>query len=162
MEQRAEQRLQSRLDQEHYQESELITLTIPLTLPYVSDTRGFERVDGEITLDGKIYHYVKRAIKNGAYVLLCLPDHGKMKLEHSKAEYSKLTSDFQQNQSSKKDDGKADLFKNIRVKYTQHCFDDIVFVIQTASVEAFSRYTPYTVDRQDALPDQPPEQAWHS
>lgn len=157
MEQRAEERLQTSLNQETYLENDLITLTVPLSLPYVTDTQGFERVDGEITLKGKIYHYVKRAIKNGAYVLLCLPDHGKMKLENSKAEYFKLTGDFQQARSSKKNGSKAELFKDMRLKYTQQFNDAANFALPIVSIEVIPSYTLHPVYRQKALPDQPPE-----
>jgi hypothetical protein len=42
------------LDNESYNDEDLITIKVPLSLPYQTDCREFERVDGELNLDGKI------------------------------------------------------------------------------------------------------------
>ena len=82
-----ETQLQNELDKEQYNEADLITIRAPLQLPYVTDTREFQRTDGEVIVDGKIYRYVKSKIENGEYVLLCLPDHNKQKLEKAKKDF---------------------------------------------------------------------------
>ena len=76
--------LEHNLDQNAYNENELITLTIPLSMPYQHNSDGFERFDGEITLNGNIYKYVKRKYCDGKIIFLCLPNHNKMYLEAEK------------------------------------------------------------------------------
>lgn len=66
-----------------YNESNLITISVPLSLPYLQDATAFERVDGEIELNGTVYKYVKRKISAGHLVLLCLPDNTKARLNQA-------------------------------------------------------------------------------
>jgi hypothetical protein len=56
-------------------------------MPYLAENTAFERVDGEITVDGKLFKYVKRKIHNGQLVLLCLPDEKKTKLRSASLSY---------------------------------------------------------------------------
>ena len=69
----AETALVARLDAQQYNEADLLTLKIPLKLPYQTIATDFERIDGEIKIDGIIYKYVKRKVEAGHLVLLCLP-----------------------------------------------------------------------------------------
>jgi hypothetical protein len=118
VEQQWELQLQSNLDKSQYNEGDLITIRAPLMLPYVTDTREFQRTDGEIKLNGKIYHYVKSKIENGEYVLLCLPNNNKQRLEKAKEDFFKDANDFYANNSSKKSgSSKFSSFKNIISDY---------------------------------------------
>jgi hypothetical protein len=80
--QRSDKNFEALLDKEQYNDAELITIKMPLLLPYQSDTKDFERVSGEVNFNGKIYKYVKRKIENGEFVLMCLPDKNKMQIEN--------------------------------------------------------------------------------
>ena len=64
-----------------YNENDLIKISLPLNNAYQNDWSEFKRVNGEISFDGKIYHYVKEKVQFGQLILLCLPDHDKMLLE---------------------------------------------------------------------------------
>ena len=75
------------LDKETYDEKDLITFKMPLSMPYQIDSKDFERVDGEITIQGTLYKYVKRKIEDGQLVLLCLPYYKKMNLVKAAAEF---------------------------------------------------------------------------
>jgi len=88
--QQADARLNAALDHDLYNDDELITIKIPLSMPYQTDRAEFERVNGEVNLNGKIYKYVKRRVAQGQLVLLCLPDHQKMRIESAKDEFFKL------------------------------------------------------------------------
>ena len=65
--------LETSLDKAEYNESELITIKVPISLPYQTNWKDFERVDGEINFEGKIYKYVKRKVEDGQLVLMCRP-----------------------------------------------------------------------------------------
>ncbi len=89
-------------------------------MPYQTMQSDFERVDGEITVDGKIYKYVKRRIVNGEMVLMCLPDHNKMQIQSAKDDFFKNTNDVaQDNTSQKSDHSKAGAFKNLLSDFDQ-------------------------------------------
>lgn len=118
--QKSDQTFIAALDNDTYNEAELLTIKIPTSLPYQNDRQNFERVDGEITYQGKIYKYVKRKIENGQLVLLCLPDYNKMRLQSAKDDFFKTANDLvQNNQSKKSDHSKNTGFKNLVSDYIQ-------------------------------------------
>ncbi len=86
-EQVADNSLETALDNIEYEEDELLTITVPLSNPYQLNQSDFERVDGEINIDGKVFRYVKRKIVNGDLILKCIPHHEKMKIQYEKLEF---------------------------------------------------------------------------
>lgn len=116
--QQSDVRLEALLDKQDYNDADLITIKVPLSLPYVNNQQNFERVDGEITVNGKILKYVKRKISDGNLILLCLPDHNKMQIESAKNDFFKWTNDLLQNNQSKKSGStKSGVFKNLATEY---------------------------------------------
>lgn len=101
---KADKTLEAQLDRHEYDESQLLEMRIPLNMPYQTASSGFERIDGEIEIDGIHYKYVKRKVDNGELVLLCLPNHKKMKLQSARSEFFQLVNDLnnpvQNNESS--------------------------------------------------------------
>jgi hypothetical protein len=93
--QMADKALMASLDEGAYDHKDLMVIKVPLTLPYQTDWKDFERVDGEIDINGETYKYVKRKVVSGELVLLCLPDHHKTKLENAKDEFFKLVNNMQ-------------------------------------------------------------------
>jgi hypothetical protein len=96
------ERLVARIDLNDYNESELIEMRVSLNLPYQNDQAEFERVNGEIEINGKHYNYVKRRIENGQLVVMCIPNQDKTRIENSRDDYFKLINDLQQNGDAKK------------------------------------------------------------
>jgi cbb3-type cytochrome oxidase subunit 3 len=86
-EKKADRQMEARLDKNDYQEDDLITIKIPLNIPYQLERYQFERVDGEFSLNGKIYKYVKRKIVDGNIILICIPDANKTSLKKAKTEF---------------------------------------------------------------------------
>jgi hypothetical protein len=82
------------LDHQAYDSSELITIRMPFSMPYANTGDEFERVAGEIELDGKIYKFVKRRIYEGELILLCLPDRQKTQLRAAGVEFSNGVNDL--------------------------------------------------------------------
>jgi hypothetical protein len=93
---RSDARITARIERAHYDESELRMLRVPLSLPYMTDQSEFERVEGEITLDGHIYKYVKRKVEGGQLVLMVLPDHDKTALEDARTTFFKMANELQE------------------------------------------------------------------
>ncbi|MDP4131967.1 MAG: hypothetical protein Q8939_17550, partial [Bacteroidota bacterium] len=109
-ERNADIKMEASLDNNEYNEADLVTLRVPLNMPYQIDNARFERVNGEFSFEGKIYKYVKRRVSNGTLVLLCLPDVQKMHLRKAKTEYGNYANDI--SSSSNKNTGRSDLQKN--------------------------------------------------
>ena len=76
---------EARLDVNDYNESDLISVKIPIRhLSYYNTSPVFERVDGSMEVAGIQYTYVKRRLFNDSLELLCLPDHAAMKWQTAK------------------------------------------------------------------------------
>ena len=93
------------LDKGEYDIHDLVTLRVPLSMPYLSDWKGFRRVDGEINFNGQHYRYVMRKVEKGQLVLLCLPDHNRSMLENGRNEYAAHSNDIAPSSPSKKNAG---------------------------------------------------------
>lgn len=150
-------RLEASLDNDDYNDAELITLQVPLTVPYQIDRQDFERVNGEVSYQGKIYKYVKRKISGGQLVLLCLPDHNKMRLQSAKDDFFKNANDLVQNNHSKKSDHSKTNVKNISSDYiaATELANPNVFLIKT--VNKSNRLQFYLPQLSPQLPLQPPD-----
>jgi hypothetical protein len=102
MAQRADINLELALDKEDYSDAELISIKQPIQLPYYTNSKAYQRQDGEVNINGSIYKYVKCRIYNDSLEMLCIPHTSKMQIENSKDRFFKLVNDFQQAGSKNK------------------------------------------------------------
>jgi hypothetical protein len=91
---RADAAIETRIDNNQYDENELVALSIPLYNPYQLEQKSFERVNGEININGKIFKYVKRRVSDGNLILLCIPDNQKNILKKAKSDFENATNDL--------------------------------------------------------------------
>jgi hypothetical protein len=117
MQNRSDRVLEASLDKEEYDPNDLITVKVPLTLPYVNDWSDFQRANGEIEIEGRVYKFVKRKICQGQLILLCLPDDRKTHLKMAKEDFFKLTNDLSAISSKKQHNGNTTSFKYIQGDY---------------------------------------------
>lgn len=97
-----------------YDEAATVTIKVPLSLPYLADQSKFERTDGKITVNGKVYRYIKRKIVNNEMILVCLADNKAMQLNKSQNDFFKTTAGVGDNNTSKKTgSGSSDFFKSL-------------------------------------------------
>ena len=122
LQQKSDAAYQLSLEQSRFDELQMLTLKVDLNMPYLSANTEFERVDGEITVDGKIYKYVKRKVQNGQLVLLCLPDDKKTRIESSKQEFFAYANSLTSEQHGKQNPAKS-LIKSIAIDYDQFDVD---------------------------------------
>lgn len=111
--------LEAVLDQNNYNGEDLITIKQPTNLPYYTDSKEFQRINGEVEMNGIKYKYVKCRIYNGFLEMLCIPNKAKMQIEQSKNEYAKLAHDFQQNDTQKKDGAQSKSFQKSLNEYEE-------------------------------------------
>lgn len=158
MQQQSDRQLEASLDKDQYNEAELLTIKIPLSLPYQNSQENFERVNGEITVNGKILKYVKRKISDGNLILMCLPDHNKMRLQSAKDDAFKTVSDLVQNTPSKKSDHTKDgVFKSLSNDYTSNAYTSATaFYSILNKYKNSSRFIIFPYSPHDT-PEQPPE-----
>lgn len=113
---KADQHLEAQFDRHDYDESQLIEMRVPLNMPYQIASTDFERIDGEIEIDGIHYKYVKRKVDQGELVLLCLPNENKMRLQSARDDFFKLVNDLQ-NPTQNKNSQPAPSFKSPVTEY---------------------------------------------
>ena len=109
IENRADQQMEEQLDNNDYDESQLVSIKVPITyLPYYNNSKTFERIDGQIEIHGTPYKYVKRRIYNDSLELLCIPNTTAMQLRTTRNEIFKFVNDLQ---AGKKSDSHPRSFK---------------------------------------------------
>ena len=91
--QKASAHLISLINENNYNESELVSVKTPINLPYYSNSPKFERLDGEMEINGVVYQYVERRI---------LPNQDRLHIKNAKESFDKLASDFDQKLMEKK------------------------------------------------------------
>jgi len=119
LESKANTAMELSLDENDYRDDQLISIKQPTNLPYYKNSAVFQRIDGEIEIDGILYKYVKSRIYNDSLELLCIPNTGKMKIQAAKAEFSRLAADFQQTDNKKKSQPLAKSFQKILSEYEE-------------------------------------------
>jgi hypothetical protein len=147
--QQADNKLEARLDRNEYDESQLVSIKIPITdLSYYNSSTRFERVDGRIEFGGIQYKYVKRRIFKDSLELLCIPNLTAMKLQQSKNDFFRQVNDLQQQKQGKKNSYAT---KDISKDYTSSAMDIAVPALAAVQMPAKaiflspglpSRYTP--------------------
>jgi hypothetical protein len=114
---RSARMLTAAVEKGDYDSTDLITLTIPLNIPYLCDWTEFRRVDGEIEFGGKIYRFVMRKVFNGQLILLCLPDEIKTQLQAAGKDFFKSVNDLSSVPAGKKQNTAHSTFKAVSADY---------------------------------------------
>jgi hypothetical protein len=115
---RADADLVAELDNGDYSESELVTVKIPLNLPYEANWNDFQRVNGEIDINGTIYNYVQRKVYNDTLILQCIVSIEKTSLQKKANDYYGKVNDLPGNNNNKK----TEAFKQFFSYYDNHAF----------------------------------------
>ena len=149
---KADKNFEAKLDKGSYNESELITVKIPLNLPYQSNSRDFERVNGEVNVNGTIYKYVQRKIFNDTLILQCIPHEEKTVLQQKANDYMGKVTDLPGNDNNKK----AEAFKQLFSDYDVNALAQIFYNTQK---QAYFNISPDANLLHQYLPvnGQPPE-----
>jgi hypothetical protein len=156
--QQSDKQVRLSLDRKLYNEEDLITIRVGLLLPYPPASTSFERIDGEISINGNIYKYVQRKVQNGEIILVCLPDKNKMRLENAKDDYFKQTNDFTTDtEQGRNGKSRSDLSKNISPEYVSPAADGLSagFKMNITCGSVFRGHNPVTLPH--CVPEKPPQ-----
>ena len=82
-----------RLDNDTYNIDEAVTLTIPLSVPYVDDDPEYQRVDGEFEHQGELYHMVKQRLSHDTLYMVCIKDRQGNRISKALKDYVKTFAD---------------------------------------------------------------------
>lgn len=152
LETKADATFTAKLDEGNYDKNDLITVKIPINMPYQVNRTDFERVDGEVSFKGQVYKYVMRKVQSDTMTLLCIPHYEKTELQNKATEFAGKLNDLPSNDNSKK----AEVLKQLTADY------DITYsvaFISSINVQAVSNLYRNTKLSQQFLPvnGQPPE-----
>ena len=148
----ADEFFSSRLDNGYYSDDDLVTVKVPINLPYQTNWNNYERVNGQVKLNGQLYNYVKRKIYNDTMIYLCIRHDSKAIIEQKANDYLGKVNDVPANDNTKK----TDAFKQFFSDYNTHSALKISFFINT--VNSYNLYlTKYLPELHIISPDQPPQ-----
>lgn len=85
--------MMQKLDKENYNQTEAITLKVPLTVPYATDSRDYVRVNGEFEHNGEFYRLVKQRFSQDTLYIVCVKDHENKKIHQAISSFVKTFSD---------------------------------------------------------------------
>ncbi len=97
----ADSRIQARIETIHESDKNLFAVKIPIRLPYHTDWKDFESVEGEMTYNNTTYKYVKRKVLRDTLILLCIEHQEKSLIEKNSSDYSKRINDLLPDNSKK-------------------------------------------------------------
>lgn len=161
MKTQANKQLEVALDNNHYDESQLIELKVPVNLPYQTSWSSYQRYDGEIEISGVKYKYVKRKLANDTLYLKCIPNTKEMKLQMAKNDFFKLSNNILPDNNSKKSDNTAtSVFKNLQPVFSESSFGILISSPFSISQKHWIPAKPgYLVSVILHSPEQPPDEA---
>lgn len=149
LEQKADKNLELLIDNNEYNDAELLELRVSLNMPYQQRFTEYERHYGQITIEGKTYHYVKRKIEGDVLVLKCIPNDSKDQLKDLAVNITRSNSNSDN----------SPVKSSVKV-FSFEC--DEALCLHTAlnipaSPETFFSYTDPTSESFLAAPYQPPK-----
>lgn len=89
-----------KLDLGDYNEAEMVTVKIPISVPYASESEEFERVDGLFEHKGEFYRLVKQRLFQDTLQVVCVKDQELAYINQAWTSYVKtFTDNHSDNQS---------------------------------------------------------------
>jgi hypothetical protein len=87
------QNLSAQFDEDDYAREHEVTIKVPITVPYQSDTREYVRVDGEFEHEGDVYKMVKQRLQRDTLYIVCVKDNTSKKINQALKDYVKTYTD---------------------------------------------------------------------
>ncbi|MCY7309695.1 MAG: hypothetical protein LH619_02855 [Chitinophagaceae bacterium] len=158
IQQKADTKLEAKFDSNDYNEAALIEMKVPLDLPYQTDWKDFERCDGEITVDGQHYKYVKRKVQDGMLVVKCIANENKHRIESARDQFFQLANDLQSTDGAKKSDTpKHSVTKNNITECEEFYISGMTKKAVAVSMQKINSPENFIVTGSHNSPEQPPE-----
>ncbi len=158
LENKYDEQLETALDNRDYDPSQLIELDAKVILPYVADWKDFERVDGEVMIDGIYYKFVERKYENGRIIYRCIPNKNKIKLHHARSTFYQLMNEMQDSPDTQKKSGNHVFAKKTISDYYLNQSSKPGDSPQELFKSGYLSYSPETTELNFGINSPPPEQ----
>ncbi|HZY81165.1 MAG TPA: hypothetical protein VFE50_16690 [Cyclobacteriaceae bacterium] len=89
------------LDADLFNESETVTIKIPVSVPYMPDQHGFEKVKGKFEHNGELYRLIRQKYAKDTLTVVCIRDNEFKKINQVLSEYAQSFSDVTGQTSTK-------------------------------------------------------------
>lgn len=158
-ESRASAIVQASLDENNYDESELISLKVPLSLPYGPNSSNFQKVRGEVEINGTTYQYVKRRFYKDTLEVYCIPNYQRKEIKNARDEFFKVANDLvNANNNAKKTGGHHTVVKFAVDDYTRNHNEFVALQFSTTIASQYNCFSsPFLSSGRSQGIDQPPE-----
>lgn len=83
------------LDTESYSEAEAITFKVPIAVPYATNARDYERVNGQFESNGEFFRLVKQKLAQDTLYIVCVKDSENKRIHEALADLVKTFTDRQ-------------------------------------------------------------------
>jgi len=90
----------ARLDADQYDESQTVSIEIPITVPYMTDDADFRRVDGIFEYQGEFYRLIKQKYAKETLTVICIKDTEKKRINQAISDYVMNFTDVADDQDS--------------------------------------------------------------
>jgi hypothetical protein len=157
VQQKADTHFEQKLDNKEYDATALIEVRAPVNLPYQTDWKEFERVSGEITINGMHYKYVERKLEGGEMIYKCIPDEGKARLVNARENFFKLVNDLQTQQEQKSGKQPAPSYKAFSFDYCEQLSHWSLDVLDKLCQPFNHTFSATTLSAFTLTAEQPPE-----
>jgi len=81
------------IDSNQYEESQTVTIKIPIAVPYMNDNAAFERVDGIFEYKGQYYRLVKQKYQHDTLTVVCIRDVENKRIHEAISSFVKTFTD---------------------------------------------------------------------
>ena len=82
-----------KFDADNYTDSDIVTIKIPISIPYAMDSKDFERVDGKFEHKGIFYRLVKQKLSQDTLYVACVKDHENKRIDDAITSFVKTFTD---------------------------------------------------------------------
>src|ERR1700744_3940715 len=97
---RSDNKIIYRINHNHYRNSELVEVKIPVNLPTLQDWTEYAEVSGQVQFKNNNYNYAEIKMTRDTLYLLVIPNHARTKLVNANIIYAKQVSDIPVNKKS--------------------------------------------------------------
>jgi hypothetical protein len=146
-----------KLDNHAYNETELIEIKVPISLPYQSNWDSYQRYDGEVVINGVHFNYVKRKLVNDSMSFLCIPNKDKMEVIDAGNVFYALVNDLQGPQE--KQEVPSPLAKLSKIFFTEYPSEQDFQSIHSAynyEINSCEHPAASLLHRSAEVPERPP------
>jgi hypothetical protein len=149
--------LEIAINNNHYDSTQIIELDSKVVLPYVADMNNFERVDGEVVIDGVHYKFIERKYENGRIIYRCIPNTEKIRLYNARSTFYQLMNEIQDSSNNSKHPANPLTAKKTLSEYEILKSAELTYSVYEIFIGGYFTNCPNTLNLSLGISSPPPE-----